>query len=66
MKDNFNDLTYEELVQKRIDLRQKHIDIRMNKVLGHVENPLEERILRKQIATLNTIIHEYALEIRKG
>lgn len=66
MKHNFNDLTYDELVQKREDLRKKHMDLRMNKILGHVENPLEERTLRRQMAALNTIIHEYALGIREA
>ncbi len=66
MKNSFNDLTYEELIQKRDDIRKKHLDLRMNKILGHIENPLDERNMRRQLAALNTIIHEYALGIRKA
>jgi len=35
-------------------------------VLGHVDNPLEKRILRRQLARLNTLIHEYDLGIRES
>jgi large subunit ribosomal protein L29 len=35
-------------------------------VLGHVENPLEKRTLRRNIARLKTLIHENDLGIRKG
>ena len=65
MKDSFKDLTYEELVAKKEELSRKLLDIRFSKIMGHVENPLEQRVVRKQVARLNTIIHEYALDIRK-
>ncbi len=64
MKNSFNDLTYAELVAKRDELRKEYLNLRMGRVLGHVENPLAVRTTRKQIARLNTIIHEYALGIR--
>ena len=66
MKDSFNDLTYEELLNKREELKKKYMDSRFNKVLGHVESPIELRTLRRNIAKLNTLIHEYALGIRKA
>ncbi|MFA5570512.1 MAG: 50S ribosomal protein L29 [Sphaerochaetaceae bacterium] len=64
MKHSFNDLTYAELVAKRDDLRKEALNLRMAKVLGQVENPLAIRTTRRQIARLNTLIHEYALGIR--
>ncbi len=66
MKNSFSDLTYEELLNKREELKKKLLDGRFNKVLGHVESPIEIRTMRRQIARLNTIIHEYALGIRKA
>ena len=66
MKDSFTDLTYEELLNKREELKKKHMDGRFSKVLGHVESPIEVRTVRRQIARLNTIIHEYSLGIRKA
>lgn len=64
MKNSYNDLTYAELVAKRNELRKQYLDIRMNRVLGHVENQLAVRTTRRDIARLNTLIHEYALGLR--
>jgi len=59
-------LTYAELVAKRDELRKEALNMRMGRVLGHVENPLIVRTNRRKIARLNTLIHEYALGIRKS
>ena len=66
MKNSFAKLSYDELVAKRDELRRSYLNMRMEKVLGHVENPLQTRNVRRQIARLNTIIHEYNLGIRKA
>jgi large subunit ribosomal protein L29 len=65
MKDKFNDLTYEELLTKQRDLTKQYRDLRFDKVLAHVDNPLQLRNLRRKVARLNTIIHEYDVGIRK-
>lgn len=59
MKNSFKDLTFEELVQKREEVRGQYKDIRFNMVVGHVDNPLEKRQLRRQIARLNTLIYNH-------
>ncbi|MCK9190318.1 MAG: 50S ribosomal protein L29 [Sphaerochaetaceae bacterium] len=64
MKNSFKDLTLEEQIAKRDELRKQYLDIRMDRVLGHVENPLAIRTVKRQIARLNTLIHENALGIR--
>jgi large subunit ribosomal protein L29 len=64
MKNSFSDFTYEELYTKREELKKKYFDLRCERVVGHVDNHLELRNLRRQIARLNTIIHEYDLGIR--
>lgn len=66
MKDNFKDLTYEELHSKLDELKKKHMDIRFNSVLGHVDNPVLKRSLRRKIARLKTLIHEKDLGTSKG
>lgn len=66
MKNSFAKLSYNELVAKRDELRKSYLNMRMEKVLGHVENPLQVRNIRRQIARLNTLIHEYTLGIRKA
>ncbi len=65
MRDSFKDLGYAELVTKRVELRKKFLDLRIDMVVHHVDNPLERRNLKRKIARLNTIIHEFALGLRK-
>jgi large subunit ribosomal protein L29 len=50
-------LSYAELVSKREELNKKYMDIRFQKVIGHLDNPLQQRIIRRDIAKLNTLIH---------
>ncbi|OQX30086.1 MAG: 50S ribosomal protein L29 [Spirochaeta sp. LUC14_002_19_P3] len=66
MKQTFNDLTQEELTAKREELIGKLKNLRFEMVLGHVDNPMEKRNLRRQIARLNTMINEYNIGIRKA
>ncbi len=66
MRDSYNDLTYKELLTKREELKEQHRDLRFNAVLKHVDNPLEKRTLRRKIARINTIVHEYETGIRKS
>lgn len=65
MKDSFNDLAYGELLLRREELRKQFRDVRFNLVVGHVDNPLQLRTLRRKLARLNTIVHEYDLQIRR-
>ncbi len=65
MRDSINELSYEELLSKRQELAKKYRDLRFNMVIGHIDNSLEKRTLRRKIATLNTLIHEFDLGIRK-
>ena len=58
MKNSFKELKFEELLAKRIDLRKKYSDLRFQMVVGHVENPLERRNLRRQIARAETLINQ--------
>jgi large subunit ribosomal protein L29 len=66
MKDSFNDLTYQELLTKREELKKQFRDLRFDLVLRHVDNPLQKRTLRRKISRLNTIIHEYETGIRQA
>jgi large subunit ribosomal protein L29 len=59
MRDSFKDLTFEELLAKREELKTKYRNLRFNMVVGHVDNPLEKRNLRRRIARLNTLIYNH-------
>lgn len=65
MKEKYNELTYKELVVKKNELSDKYRKARFDSVLGHNANPLLKRNLRRDISTINTLIHEYKLGIRK-
>ena len=66
MKETFNDLTLEEVIAKRDEFRKNLNNLRFDMVLGHVENPMEKRKLKRSIARLNTMVHEVELGIRKA
>ncbi len=59
MKDSYKELTFKELVQKREELRKQFFDLRFKMVMGHVDNPLQKRTLRRNIARLNTLIYNH-------
>jgi len=66
MKNSFKDLKKEELYAKRTDLRKKYFDLRFQMVVGHVENPLEKRTLRRQIARVETLINQAEMNSAVG
>lgn len=66
MKNSFNDLTLDELKAKKEELHKQLLDLRMGRVLGHLDNPLDLRTTRRSIARVNTLIREYELGIRKA
>jgi len=65
MKNSFKNLSFAELKAKRDELTRKYMDFRFQLVIGHVENPLQKRTLRRQIARLNTMIWQQELARQK-
>jgi large subunit ribosomal protein L29 len=61
MKNSFKNLSYPELKVKRDELKRKYMEFRFKLVIGHVDNPLQKRTMRRQIARLNTLIHAHEL-----
>jgi len=59
MKNSFKNLSYAELKVKREELVKKYMELRFKIIIGHVDNPLQKRIMRRQIARLNTLIHAH-------
>jgi large subunit ribosomal protein L29 len=65
MKNSFKNLTFSELKAKRDELNKKYMELRFQIVIGHVENPLQKRTMRRQIARLNTLIRRQELADQK-
>jgi len=61
MRNSFKNLTFPELKAKRDELSRKYMDFRFQLIVGHVDNPLQKRELRRQIARLNNLIREHEL-----
>ncbi|MCI1207914.1 MAG: 50S ribosomal protein L29 [Treponema sp.] len=57
-KKNTKELSYSELVVQRNELKKKYMDLRFQMIIAHVDNPLQKRTMRRQIARLNTFIRQ--------
>ena len=66
MKNSFKNLTFSELKTKRDELKKKYMEFRFKIVIGHVDNPLQKRTMRRQIARLNTLIRAHEIAQTKG
>ena len=66
MKNSFKNLSFQELKVKRDELKRKYMEIRFKVVIGHVDNPLQKRTMRRQIARLNTLIREHEIAEQKA
>ena len=66
MKNSYKNMTEQELTAKRDALSKEYLDLRVNKVLGHLDNPLRARMIRREIARINTRLTEKELGIKKG
>lgn len=60
-KSKYKEMSYTELVSKRNDLKQKYMDLRFQAVVGHLDNPVEKRTIRREIAMVNTFIRQREL-----
>ena len=52
------ELSYSELVVKRNEMKKKYMDLRFQMVIGHVDNPMQKRTMRREIARINTLIRQ--------
>ena len=57
-----SDLSYDELVAKLNETKKQYMDLRFQAIMAHVDNPMQKRTLRREIARLNTLIHQQDLE----
>jgi len=65
-KDNFKKLNKKQLKSKLNDNKEALLNYRFQKVLQQLENPLQIRKTKREIARIKTILREYELDIRKA
>ena len=66
MKKSYKNLSHKELVAEREKLRKELVNLRLQKVLGHLDNPMLIKTTKKDIARLNTRIHAVDIGIDKA
>ena len=57
-KKDDRELSYSELISKRNALKKEYMDFRFKMVVSHVDNPMQKRTMRREIARLNTFIRQ--------
>ncbi len=63
--ESFRDLTQDELLQKREELKQELFTLKLRKGIKGLDNPLKLRTLRRDIARIETMLSEDRQGIRK-
>ena len=65
MKEQYGELSHPELMQKHDELVEAYRQARFDAVVGHLDNPVSLRIIRRRLARAKTVVHEFELGIRK-
>lgn len=54
----FRELSAEELEQRQRELVKEHFDLRIKKSAGKLDNPVQLRLIRRDVARAQTILRE--------
>jgi large subunit ribosomal protein L29 len=63
-KEQMRELTKEELLQRRSEIEEELFNLRIQKASKELDNPLRLRMLKREIARVNTILREDELKIK--
>ena len=55
-----SEMSSEELITKKRDLRQENLHLRLQQQSGQLEQPSRLRLLRRQVAQLETVLSQRA------
>ena len=58
---DIRDLTLEEIRQKREEIIKENFNLKLRQATRQIDNPLRVRVLRRDLARINTIIREHEL-----
>lgn len=65
-REELKELSIDELKSRLIDVQQELEELKFQKALQQLENPLQLRYLRKEIAQIKTVLNEFELGIRQA
>ena len=63
-KEQMRELTKEELLQRRLEIEEELFNLRIQRSSKELDNPLRLRVLKREMARVNTILREDELKIR--
>jgi large subunit ribosomal protein L29 len=63
-KEQMRELTREELLQRKSEIEEELFNLRIQKAGKELDNPLRLRVLKREMARVNTILREDQLKIR--
>ena len=64
-REELKELSIDELKSRLIDVQKELEELKFQKALQQLENPLQLRYLRKEIAQIKTVLNEFELGIRQ-
>ncbi len=59
------EMSRDELIQRKHELAEENFNLRMQSAVSTLKNPKRLREIRRELARINTILHEDELNIRK-
>ena len=59
------ELSINELKSRLIEVQEELEELKFQKALQQLENPLQLRYLRKEVAQIKTVLNEFELGIRR-
>lgn len=62
----FRDMSRDELIQKRSDLREEIFNLKLKKATSRLESPMKLKETKKDLARLETVLREKGLEGARG
>lgn len=63
--ESLRDLTRDELLQKLDEIRLEMFNLKIRRGISELDNPLKIRVLRRDVARIETILSEDSCGIRK-
>ena len=63
-KEQMKELARDELLQKKVELEEEFFNLRLQRASRELDNPLRLRVIRKELARINTFLREDELKIR--
>jgi large subunit ribosomal protein L29 len=63
--DHIRDMTRDEVLQRKTEIEEELYNLRLRKRSKELDNPLRMRTLRRDLARIETVLHEDDLGVRR-